>query len=103
MGELDETNALLREMTALLRILARPQLTEMRERFHSVMLASEKRRQMWAEMDGSRSVADIARKVGASGEAVRQFLQDVEEKFPGIIETPRKNNAIWPKKVFKEI
>ena len=82
----DEAIELLREAVRLLRVLARPQLTELRERFQSTMLSSPKRRQMWVLMDGTKSLTDIAREVKTTGEAVRQFVAEVESKWPDLIE-----------------
>lgn len=82
----DETNGLLREVVYLLRIIARPELTQLRDRFESSLLTSQKRRRMWDEMDGSRTLADIAKVAGTSSEAVRLFVKDIEENFPDLIE-----------------
>ena len=82
----DETNELLREVVYLLRIIARPELTQLRDRFEASLLTSQKRRRMWDEMDGSRTLADIAKVAGTSSEAVRLFVKDIEENFPDLIE-----------------
>jgi len=81
-----ETDELLREVVHLLRILARPQLVELRDRFQASLLTSPKRHRMWEAMDGSRTLADIAREAGTSGEAVRLFVRDIQESFPDLIE-----------------
>ena len=83
----DETNELLREIVNLLRIVARPQVAELRERFKAAMLSSAKRQQMWDAMDGNKTLADIAREVGTSAEAVRLFVRDVEEGFADLIDS----------------
>ncbi len=85
----EETTELLREAVKLLRIIARPQMLEIRGRFEAGMLSSPKRREMWEAMDGTRSVPDIAKHVGTSTEAVRVFAKDVQEKFPDFIELDR--------------
>ena len=41
---------------------------------------------MWEEMDGSRTLADIAKVAGTSSEAVRLFVKDIAENFPDLIE-----------------
>ena len=97
MQERDESLELLREAVRLLRILARPQMIELRERFASAMLGSAKRRQMWQYMDGNRSLTDIGRKVGTSAEAVRQFLIDIEEKWPGVVEAKKLGAGTFPR------
>jgi len=94
----DEQVYLLRETVALLRIIARPQLIEMKERFRSAMLSSSKRQHMWSEMDGTRSLSDIGKKVGVTSEAVRSFVSDIEDKWPEFIEARRVGNAIWPRR-----
>ncbi len=91
---------LLQEAVRLLRIIARPSLVELRERFEGQMLASSKRREMWGEMDGSRSIADIARKVGVSHEAVRQFANELEARWPDAVEVRRSGKSMYPRKLF---
>ncbi len=93
------TEALLKEMISLLRIIARPQLTELRDRFDSSMLTSAKRREMWSLMNGNRTITEIAKAVGTSGEAVRQFVAEVEEKFSEAIEVDRSIGAARPRKL----
>lgn len=90
---------LLREAVWLLRMIAKPQITELRERFSSGMLASAKRRKMWEQMDGSRSLSDIGRKVGTSAEAVRQFLAEVEAKWPELVEVNKSGGATFPRRL----
>ena len=93
----DDVAPLLREAVWLLRVIARPQMTELRERFGAAMLASPKRRKMWEYMDGKRSLSDIGRKVGTSAEAVRVFLVDVEEKWPDAVEVNRSGAGTFPR------
>jgi hypothetical protein len=95
----EEVTGLLREAVWLLRIMARPQITELRERFSSGMLASAKRREMWELMDGNRSLSDIGRKVGTSTEAVRQFLGEVEGKWPDLVEVNKSGAGIYPRRL----
>ena len=97
MQEEDESLELLREAVRLLRVLVRPQMIELRERFASAMLGSAKRRQMWQCMDGNRNLTDIGRKVGTSAEAVRQFLVDVETKWPDVVEVKKLGAATFPR------
>ena|SRR3990172_12394770 len=99
MANRDEVAELLKEAIRLLRIIARPQVTELRERFQSAMLASPKRRQMWEHMDGRRSLSDIGRKVGTTSEAVRQFVAEIEGKWPDLIEVDRGGGAAFPKRL----
>jgi hypothetical protein len=94
-----EVTDLLREAVRLLRIMARPQITELRERFSSSMLASAKRRKMWEHMDGNRSLTDIGNKVGTTAEAVRQFLADVEAKWPDLVEVNKSGAATFPRRL----
>ena len=95
----EEVTELLREAVRLLRIMARPQMTELRERFSTSMLASAKRRKMWEHMDGNRSLTDIGRKVGTSTEAVRQFLAEVEAKWPGVVEVNKSGAGTFPRRL----
>lgn len=97
MQEQGESLELLREAVRLLRVLVRPQLIELRERFASAMLGSAKRRQMWQHMDGNSSLSDIGRKVGTSAEAVRQFLVDIEEKWPDVVEVKKLGAGTFPR------
>ena len=41
---------------------------------------------MWKAMDASKTLADIAKEVGASPEAVRLFVREIEGSFPDLIE-----------------
>lgn len=82
-----ETVELLREAVRLLRILAAPQIHELRQRFEATVLTSANRRAMWDLMDGTRSLAEVGRAVGTSSEAVRQFFREVQESFPELVET----------------
>jgi len=91
-----EAIQLLREAVRLLRVLAGPQIRELNERFAATMLTSEKRRGMWGAMDGTRTLAEIGKEVGVSGEAVRQFLREVEDNFPDLVETSRESGAQRP-------
>ena len=95
----EETKSLLHEAVRLLRIIARPSLVELRERFEGQMLASKKRREMWSEMDGSRSLADIARKVSVSHEAVRLFVSELEARWPDVVEVRRSGKSMYPRKL----
>ena len=95
----DENTELLKEAVRLLRIIARPQLNELKERFESTMLTSEKRRQMWEEMDGSRSLADIAKKVGVSAEAVRVFSSEIEARWTDLADVKRHGKSIYPRRL----
>jgi len=95
----EEVFGLAREAVWLLRIMARPQITELRERFSSGMLASAKRREMWELMDGNRSLTDIGRKVGTTAEAVRQFLAEVEAKWPDLVEVKRSGAGAYPRRL----
>ena len=95
----DEAMELLREAVRLLRLLARPQLTELRERFESAMLSSSKRRQMWELMDGTRSLPDIAGKVKTTSEAVRQFVVEAEAKWPDLIVLNRTAAGTYPRRL----
>ena len=95
MEEPDVTE-LLKEVVRLLRIIAGPQLQELNERFRTSLLTSEKRRAMWDAMDGTRSLAEIGRAVGVSGEAVRQFLREVEVSFPQLVQTSRGTGGQKP-------
>ena len=99
MQKTDQSLELLREAVRLLRILVRPQIIEIRQRFASAMLGSSKRRQMWEYMDGNRSLADIGRKVGTSAEAVRLFLVDVEEKWPDVVEVNKSGAGTFPRRL----
>ena len=82
----EDIKELLSQAVGLLRIMAKPQMLELKERFEASMLSTPKRREMWMAMDGTRTLAEIGRKVGTSGEAVRQFLVDVQERWPELIE-----------------
>lgn len=95
----EETARLLREAVLMLRILALPQLRELRQTFEVEMLASEKRRKMWELMDGSRSLADIGRQVGTSGEAVGQFVAEVVKKWPDLIEVTKTGGTAQPRRL----
>jgi hypothetical protein len=81
----EESLLLLREAVRLLRIVAGPEIRETKERFATTMLTSDRRRQMWLAMDGTKTLGEIGKAVGASGEAVRQFVRDVEQGFPDLI------------------
>lgn len=85
----DETNELLREAVRLLHVIARPQLNELRDRFEASMLTSAKRQRMWEAMNGTRTLADIAEEAGTSGEAVRQFVREIEDSdsFADLLES----------------
>ena len=93
----EEIKELLTQVVGLLRIIARPQMIEVRGRFEASMLSTSKRRDMWVAMDGTRTLADIGRKVGTSAEAVRQFLADVQEKWPDLIEVKASGGATYPR------
>ncbi len=95
----DEEGALLQEAVWLLRIIARPQMVEFRERFESAMLGTAKRREMWEEMDDSRSIADIRRKVGVSHEAVRQFVSEVQARWPDAMKIRKSGNSVYPRRL----
>ena len=95
----DEVTSLLSQAVALLRIIARPQMVELRERFEAAMLTTAKRGEMWAAMDGSRSLSVIARQVGTSQEAVRQFLMQVQTKWPDVVEVKTVGAAIFPRRL----
>lgn len=82
----DETKELLLQVVYLLRIIARPELTQLRDRFEVSLLTSPKRRRMWEEMDGSRTLADLAKVAGTTSEAVRLFVKDIAENFPDLID-----------------
>ena len=95
----DDAVELLREGVRLLRLIARPQIVELRERFENAMLASPKRRKMWDAMDGNRNLSDIGKKVGTSAEAVRVFVAEAEAKWPEAIEVDRSGPAAYPKRL----
>jgi len=95
----DEAIELLREAVRLLRVVARPQLTELRERFQSAMLSSPKRQQMWELMDGTRSLGDIAGKVKTTSEAVRQFVVEAEAKWPDVIAVNRTGAGTYARRL----
>lgn len=82
----DEVVQLLRESVRLLRVIARPHIRELEERFAAGMLTSAKRKAMWHSMDGSKTLGEIATEAGTSSEAVRQFVREVEDTFPDLIE-----------------
>lgn len=94
--EQPEVVELLKEAVRLLRIMAAPQIQDLRERFGAAMLTSEKRRAMWGAMDGTKSLAEIGRSVGVSGEAVRQFVREVEVSFPQLVETSHEAGGQKP-------
>ena len=97
---MDEEGAeLMKEAVRLLRVIARPQLNELRERFDGAMLTSDKRREMWDEMDGSRSLADVAKKVGVSAEAVRIFSGEIETKWSDAAEVRRIGKSIYVRRL----
>ena len=83
----ESNDELLKEAVRLLRVIATPQIREMEERFEAALLTSKKRSEMWALMNGTRTLADIASEVGVSREAVRLFLREAEDSFPLLIET----------------
>ena len=83
----EQVTALLSEAVKLLRVIARPQIGELQERFSASMLTSANRKAMWAAIDGTKNLAEIARQVGTSPEAVRQFVREIEAKFPDLVET----------------
>jgi hypothetical protein len=91
--ENDRTDQLLQQAIRLLRIMARPQIAEIRERFEADVLISAKRRQIWEAMDGTKSLATIAKEVGASAEAVRLLVREIEERFPDLIEFERSGSG----------
>lgn len=95
----DEGTKLMKEAVRLLKIIARPQLNELRERFESAMLTSEKRREMWQEMDGSRSLTDISKKVGVSAEAVRLFSTEIEAKWSDAAEVLRTGKSVYTRRL----
>jgi len=95
----EDVTELLREAVRLLHIMARPQIIELRERFSSAMLASAKRRKMWDLMDGNRSLTDIGRKVGTTAEAVRQFLAEVEARWPELVEVKKSGAGAFPRRL----
>jgi len=99
MTQNDEVTALLKEAVGLLRIIARPQIVELRERFNASMLSSAKRREMWANMDGSRTLSDIGRKVGTSTEAVRLFVGETQAKWPDLLEVKASGGAMYPRRL----
>jgi len=94
----EEIKDLLSQVVALLSIMARPQIIELKERFDAAMLSTPKRRKMWSVMDGTRTISDIGREAGTSGEAVRQFLADVQEKWPGAVEVKAAAGANYPRR-----
>lgn len=94
----DETVQLLRQAVWLLRLIAGPQIRELNERFEASMLTSEKRRAMWSAMDGTKTLAEIGKQVEISGEAVRQFVREVEENFPELVEDPPQSGAQRPER-----
>lgn len=85
----DELVPLLEETVRLLRVIARPQLRELQAGFSEKMLTSPKREAMWEAMNGSRSLAEIAEEAGVTAEAVRQFVREVEEKYPDLVDSQR--------------
>ena len=95
----ESTDELLIEAIRLLRIIARPQITELQERFTNSMLSSPKRQAMWEQMDGSRSLGDIGKKVGTSSEAVRLFVNEAEEKWPDVLELNRSGAGTFPRRL----
>ena len=97
---MDEENAeLMKEAVRLLKIIARPQLNELRERFETTMLTSDKRKEIWEAMDGTRSLADISKKVGASAETVRVFSSEIEAKWSDAAEVKRIGKSIYPRRL----
>ena len=91
----DEHTEILREAVRLLKIIARPQLNELRERFETAMLTSAKRKEMWELMDGKRSLTDIAKKVGVSNEAVRKLASEIEASWPDAAEVRRIGRSLY--------
>ena len=92
----EQVVSLLGEVVKLLRVIARPQIAELEERFSASMLTSDRRKAMWERMDGTRSLAGIATEVGTSAEAVRQFLREIEAKFPDLVEVSSGPGAQKP-------
>jgi len=95
----DEITTLLSQAVALLRIIARPQMVELRERFQAAMMTTGKREEMWAAMDGEKSLSEIARAVGTSQEAVRQFLIQIQTKWPDVVDVKTVGGAIYPQRL----
>ena len=83
---------LLGEAVRLLRVVARPHLVELEASFATNLLTSPKRVAMWKAMDGARNMAESAKEAGVTSEAVRQFLREVEERYPDLID-PRRGSG----------
>lgn len=76
----NETVEILRKIEQHLSMLSAPIRREALAAFSDEVLRTDARRRMFALMDGSRNIPEIASETGTSGQAVRDLVKLLEAK-----------------------
>jgi len=84
---------------SMLEILAAERLAEKRRNMEEKYLKTDIQRRIWSEIDGRSSLADIAKRVGVSGETVRLLVRDLEQDPDRILEVSSVGRGRYPKKL----
>jgi len=93
--QFDEKTRMLREIRDSVRLIAAAMAEPLRKRLEEEFLTSPQRKKMYREFDGSRPYDEIARSVGVSPEAVRQFAVAMEQA--GFVVLEKQTNKTCPK------
>jgi biotin operon repressor len=93
----DEQKKILLEIRDGVRLIAAAMAKPLRERLHDEFLKSNQRKKMYREFDGQQSYEAIAKKVGVTAEAVRQFTVALEEA--GFVVLNKQDGKTCPRRV----
>ena len=94
-----EVLAILKRIERYLFWLAEERMVEQQKRLEARYLTTAPRRRMWQLMDGRHSLAQIADEVKVSGEAVRQFVNELLESPQPLIEVVSQGRNRLPRRL----
>ncbi len=92
-----ETETLLREIRDGVKLIVSALAEPLRKRLNEEFLTSSQRQRMYREFDGSQPYDVIAKKVGITSEAVRQFAVALEQV--GFIALAKQGTKTCPRKL----
>lgn len=87
----------LKRISGYLALLAGDKVAERRVELKKKYLTTNTRNKMWELMDGSRNVANIAKGVKTSSEAVRIFVNDLEKNQ--FVEVREEGRSRYPRRL----
>jgi hypothetical protein len=89
----------LRAIRGLLDLVAADKIEEVQAYVREHYLTTPRRGQMWEQMTGTNSYADIGARCGVSGEAVSQFTEQLAGDRYKLVTVEQRNGAKFPKRL----